>query len=112
MATIFENSDLNSELISSLLEEKVKAGDDVISLGVALHKRSKLQLVTVVSWTTFASNTRNLSMEESFIALYVMGPRIQKVMINLSNFYKELESVIGRQVLDIALLKYNDDPIQ
>ena len=90
----------------------MKNGKDVISLGIALHKRSELQLVTVVNWTTLESNTCDLSMKETFIALCVMGPRIKKVMINLSNFYKELESVIGGQVLNTALLKYNDDPIQ
>ena len=112
MAIRFNNSEPDSQLILSLLEEKVKDGGDILSLGDALNKRTELQLVVVVNWTSLNSKSCELMMDDSYIALYLTGPEIEKVMINLSLFYTELESIIGNQALSKALLKYNNTKIE
>lgn len=106
------SDNIDSNLLYLLLEEKVKECDEEMSVGMALQKRFKFQLALVVNCKTFKSNTSELSMDESFIAVYRTGPGIEEVTINLLNFYKELENVAGKQMLDDALLKYNEDYIQ
>jgi hypothetical protein len=110
MAVKFNSGDLES--IHSLLEEQVRDSGNILSLGAALNEHTKLQTVTVVNWTNLKSNSCTMMMDDSYIALYVTGPGIEKVMINLLKFHKELECIVGDRVLADALLKYNNTKIE